>query len=248
MATRCVSVIVGAHQPIVLCGLVATLRAEPDFAIVASCRDGIACLEAIRDLSPDLAVLNASLPDQGALQVLTAVKSEQLGTQVIFLSESPDSSSTTDLVAKGASCVLSMEASLDALVRCLREVPHGPKALSAQKLFNGHDHSARNRAESPSVMLTERERQIMQLVREGLSNKDIGRQCNLSDGTVKVHLHHIYEKLAIRNRTALAVLAAGDLHASAANGEASDGLVASPKPAASIPIAEAASRLRPKVG
>jgi two-component system nitrate/nitrite response regulator NarL len=57
-------------------------------------------------------------------------------------------------------------------------------------------------------VLTERERQIMELVRAGLSNKEIGRQCELSDGTVKVHLHYIYEKLAVHNRTALAVLAA----------------------------------------
>jgi hypothetical protein len=59
----------------------------------------------------------------------------------------------------------------------------------------------------------------MTLVCEGLSNKDIGRQFNLSDGTVKVHLHHIYEKLAIHNRTALAILAAGDLEASRRNVE-----------------------------
>jgi DNA-binding NarL/FixJ family response regulator len=219
------------------------LRAESDFAVVASCRDSTACLEAIRKLSPELAVLDAALPNQGALQVLTIIRSEQLGTQVIFLSESPDSSSTADLVSKGAYRVLSKETSLENLVRCVRDVPDGQK--SEPKLLNGHDLSARSRTESPCDVLTERERQIMQLVREGLSNKDIGRQCNLSDGTVKVHLHHIYEKLAIRNRTALAVLATGDLHASVGNGEARDGPVA--KPAPSISIAEAATRLRPKV-
>jgi two-component system nitrate/nitrite response regulator NarL len=57
------------------------------------------------------------------------------------------------------------------------------------------------------TVLTERERQIMHLVSEGLSNKEVGRQLNISDGTIKVHLHHIYQKLAISNRTALAALA-----------------------------------------
>ena len=243
MATRCVSVIVGTHEPVVLCGLVTTLQAEPDFTVVASCRDGMACLEAIRDLSPELAVLEAALPNQGALQVLAAIRSEQLRTQVIFLSQSSKSSSTPDLMSEGAYCVLSRETSLEILVRCLRDVPDGQR--SAPKLLNGHNLSPRGRTESPCDVLTERERQIMQLVRAGLSNKDIGRHCNLSDGTVKVHLHHIYEKLAIRNRTALAVLATGDV--SAGNGEASDRPVASPKSALSISIAEAASRLRPKV-
>jgi len=242
MATRCVSIVVGAHEPVVLCGLVTTLRAEPDFTVVASCRDGMECLEAIRNLSPELAVLDAALPNQGALRLLTTIRSEQPRTRAIFLSES--SANTADLISRGAYCVLSRDTSLETLVRCLRDVPDG--RMSAAKLLNGHDLSPRSRTESPCDVLTERERQIMQLVREGLSNKDIGRQCKLSDGTVKVHLHHIYEKLAIRNRTALAVLATGDLHASAVNGGANDGAVLS-KPAPSNSITEAASRLRPKV-
>jgi two-component system nitrate/nitrite response regulator NarL len=57
------------------------------------------------------------------------------------------------------------------------------------------------------VALTERERQIMRLVSEGLSNKEIGRRLNIADGTIKVHLHHVYRKLEISNRTVLAALA-----------------------------------------
>ena len=56
-------------------------------------------------------------------------------------------------------------------------------------------------------LLTDRERQIMNLVSEGLSNKEIARQLKLTDGTIKVHLHHVFEKLGIRNRTSLAALA-----------------------------------------
>jgi two-component system nitrate/nitrite response regulator NarL len=59
-------------------------------------------------------------------------------------------------------------------------------------------------------VLSTRERQIVHLVGEGLSNKEIGRQLKLADGTIKVHLHRIYQKLAIHNRTMLAVLAKGD--------------------------------------
>jgi two-component system nitrate/nitrite response regulator NarL len=57
------------------------------------------------------------------------------------------------------------------------------------------------------AVLTDRERQIMRLVSEGLSNKEIGRRLNIADGTIKVHLHHIFQKLEISNRTALAALA-----------------------------------------
>jgi two-component system nitrate/nitrite response regulator NarL len=57
------------------------------------------------------------------------------------------------------------------------------------------------------TVLTDRERQIIRLVSEGLSNKEIGRRLNIADGTIKVHLHHIFQKLEISNRTALAALA-----------------------------------------
>jgi two-component system nitrate/nitrite response regulator NarL len=155
-----------------------------------------------------LVVLDSSLPHQGGLQVLAAVRTEQRATQVILLSESPDISSTADFVAKGTYCILSREAPLETLVQSSREATYGQKSPSPHKLLDGHDHNLRGRTERPSVVLTERERQIMELVRAGLSNKEIGRQCELSDGTVKVHLHYIYEKLAVHNRTALAVLAA----------------------------------------
>jgi two-component system, NarL family, nitrate/nitrite response regulator NarL len=186
---------------------VAIFRAEPDFSVVANCRDGTACLKAIRELSPDLAVLDSSPPHQGGLKVLDALRTEQRATQVILLSEATDISSTPDFIAKRAYGVVSKEAPLETLVQSSRELTYGQKP-SPHKLLNGHEHNLTGLAESPSVVLTERERQIMELVRAGRSNKEIGRQCGLSDGTVKVHLHHIYEKLAIRNRTALAVLAA----------------------------------------
>lgn len=248
MATRCVNIVVAAHQPVVLCGLMTMLRAEQDFKVVATCRDGVTCLHAIRDLSPDLALLDSSLPDQGGLQVLASVKSAQLCTRVIFLSASSSDSNTADLIGKGAYGVLSKEASPEVLVRCLREIPRGRRSSSSRKSLNGHGHGSRVATESSSNALTERERQIMTLVCEGLSNKDIGRQFNLSDGTVKVHLHHIYEKLAIHNRTALAMLATGDSQAWRRNGESRGWYSASPGAATtSMSVVEPATNLRSKV-
>jgi DNA-binding NarL/FixJ family response regulator len=80
--------------------------------------------------------------------------------------------------------------------------------MSAKRSPNRSKRGPQETPGSPSTALTERERQIMHLVCEGQSNKKVGRKLNLSESTVKVHLHHIYQKLAIRNRT---VLAAGVL-------------------------------------
>jgi len=235
MATRCVNIVVASHHPVVVYGLMTVLRAEDDFDVVAGCRDGRTCLQAIRDLSPDVAVLDASLPGRSGLQVLTAAKSEQLGTRLIFLSASSDDANTEKLIESGAHGVLSKEASPDAVVRCLREALSGLRSLSPPKTLNGHGHSPQG--------LTEREHQIMRLVCEGLSNKDIGRQANLSGGTVKVHLHHIFEKLAIHNRTALAMLGAGDTQPRRYNRESSSWHAISPAVAThTIPATEPATR------
>jgi two-component system, NarL family, nitrate/nitrite response regulator NarL len=95
----------------------------------------------------------------------------------------------------------------DILVQILRQVADGKRLLklpsSDQVIFL--EQSAI--AERALTALTDRERQIMRLVCEGLSNKEIGRRLSITDGTIKVHLHHIFQKLEIGNRTALAALA-----------------------------------------
>jgi len=92
------------------------------------------------------------------------------------------------------------------LVQALRQVAEGRRLL----LLPTADQAVREQiaiTESALAVLTDRERQIMRLVSEGLSNKEIGRRLNISDGTIKVHLHHIFQKLEISNRTVLAAMA-----------------------------------------
>jgi DNA-binding NarL/FixJ family response regulator len=113
--------------------------------------------------------------------------------------------------AAGAYGVLLKDASPEILVRSLRQVADGQRLLplpsSAQEEARGHEAKAIAITENVLTVLTDRERQIMALVSEGLSNKEIGRRLNIADGTIKVHLHHVYQKLEISNRTVLAALA-----------------------------------------
>ena len=208
MALRCVSVVIADRHPVILCGLKSILSAESDFNVVASCRDGKTCVEVIRDQSPNLALLDTSLLDLSGLQLLAAIKSEHLGTRVVFFSLSFDSSETASAIARGAYGVIPKEAAPELLLRCLRKVASGlrllPRAIWDIKLRKGHKSDPRGTLENLQAALTARERQIMHLVCEGLSNKEVGRQLHVSGGTIKVHLHRIYQKLAIQNRTALA--------------------------------------------
>jgi DNA-binding NarL/FixJ family response regulator len=207
---RCVTVVIADRHPVVVYGLTGLLGAENDFKVVASCNDGKKCLQAIRDLSPDIALLDIFMPGLSGLDILAAATSEHLSTRIVFLTASAEDRELIVAAARGAYGVILKEAAPEVLVQCLRQVAAGRRLLPLANCESPRlqDLSAGNAsAENVLTVLTDRERQIMHLVSEGLSNKEVGRQLNISDGTIKVHLHHIYQKLAISNRTALAALA-----------------------------------------
>jgi two-component system nitrate/nitrite response regulator NarL len=197
---RCVSLVIADRHPVFLCGLKAVLCAEIDFNVVASCGDGTMCIQAIRDLSPDIAVLDIFLPGLSVFDILDAATSESLGTRMVFLTASVKDRYRGCERAYG---VISKEAAPEILVHCLRQVAAGRRSFPLAPLDGKPDAMEDS---DTQTALTARECQIMDLVSEGLSNKEIGCQLSVSEGTVKVHLHHIYQKLAIKNRTVLAAL------------------------------------------
>jgi two-component system, NarL family, nitrate/nitrite response regulator NarL len=207
---RCVKVVIADRHPVVVAGLMSLLGVANDFKVVASCYDGKKCIQAIRDLLPDIALLDIFMPSVTGLDILAAATLEHLPTRIVFLTASAEDRDLIIAAARGAYGVILKEAAPDVLVHCLRQVAAGRRLLPLANSDSPRmqDIPVGNAStENVLTVLTERERQIMHLVAEGLSNKEVGRQLNVSDGTIKVHLHHIYQKLAISNRTALAALA-----------------------------------------
>jgi two-component system nitrate/nitrite response regulator NarL len=198
---RCVTIVIADRHPVFVCGLTSVLGALNDFKVVSSARDGTECIDAIRRLSPDMALLDIFMPGLSGLDILAAVASEHLSTHIVFLTEHADDRDLIVAVARGAYGVIFKDAAPHLLVQCLRQVAEGRRSFA---LTNGNGIGINGNV---LMVLTDRERQIMNLVAEGWSNKEVGRQLDISDGTIKVHLHHIYRKLAISNRTALAALA-----------------------------------------
>jgi two-component system nitrate/nitrite response regulator NarL len=204
-------VIISDCHPVVVHGLKSILDATNDFKVLAICYDGTECIRAVRCLSPDIVLLDIHMPGLSGLDVLAAATSEHLPARIVFLTASVEDRDLITATAKGAYGVLLKEAAPEVLVRCLRQVARGQRLLPIVK---GHSARAQER-EANDVptdtllmgTLTERQRQVVHLVSEGLSNKELARRLNISDGTIKLHLHHIYQKLAINNRTALAALA-----------------------------------------
>jgi len=203
-----VSVVIADRHPVVLQGWINLLGPSSGFKIVASCCDGASCIEAIRRCVPDIAIFDIAMPCLNGLEILAIAKSEHIPTKLILFTESVDEGELAIAAAAGASGIIRKDVGLKILVQSLRQVANGQRLLP-QSSSNRVIFQERGNVAFADIMLrlTDRERQIMQLVSEGLSNKEIGRRLNITDGTIKVHLHHIFQKLDVSNRTLLAALA-----------------------------------------
>jgi DNA-binding NarL/FixJ family response regulator len=148
------------------------------------------------------------MPGLDGLEILAIVRAEHLPTRIVLLTESIQDHDLTSAAVCGVHGIVFKDCSRDALLHVLRAVASGrewlPTALidrAVQSETEREDRSATFDA------LTDREREVMRLAAEGLSNKQIARHLNVCDGTIKVHLQNVYRKVAVRNRTALAALA-----------------------------------------
>jgi len=198
--------------PVFLCGLISLFRSEYDFDVVARCRNGAESLQAIRDLSPDIALLDSSMPAGSGVNVLASAISEGSQTRIVLLA-APAELRSIFAVANGAYGIVPRDVLPEVLIRDLRQVAAG-RRLSIRASRPGEAGATTDASEKALAGLTERECQIVKLVSAGLPNKEVGRQLNLTAGTVKVHLHNIFSKLAINNRTALTALAVSDRYIS----------------------------------
>ena len=171
------------------------LEAEQDFRIVAHCADSASCIKAIQELLPDIAIVDVSLRE-----ILAVMSFEGLPTRIVLFTALEERELRL-FDAVGVHAVIRKDADPQSLLQTLRQVASGQKVLQAY----GQAESGQpgEDAEKAITALTDRERQIMRLVSEGLSNKEIGRRLKITDGTIKVHLHNIFQKLDVSKRTAL---------------------------------------------
>jgi len=199
---RCIRVVIAGRHPVILQGLSSVLGAQRDFRIVGCCDAGASWIEAIRIFVPDIAILDISMPDIGGLEILTIASSENLPTRLVFFTASVEDRELIVSAAAGAYGVILKDVAPEILVQSLRAIADGQRLLPLPTVPREQGNVA-NR-ENVLTVLTDREREIVRLVSGGLSNKEIGRKLNITDGTIKQHLHHIYQKLEITNRTILA--------------------------------------------
>jgi two-component system nitrate/nitrite response regulator NarL len=201
-------VVLADDHPIVLDGLSALINSDKTFEVVATCVDGDLALEQIRKLEPELAVLDISMPGRSGLEVLEVLQSEGRATQVVFLTASATDHQIVTAVGRGARGIMLKDTASDELLQCLHTVSSNGHWLPPALVNTALERETGRRVEANRLenLLTAREREIALLAAEGLSNKHIARRVNVSEGTIKIHLHNIYQKLGVANRTAMTVL------------------------------------------
>lgn len=206
------SVLIADDHPILLSGLKALIDADPDFNVVATAADGATALEKVRQIEPDVAVLDLNMPLRTGLDVLTQITAAGLGTSVVVLAATASDDDIHRLVTAGAKGLVLKESAPQLLIACLRAVAAGqvwfseevPAIVSRQ---GEQKRLWRERFES----LTEREIEVVRLANAGASNKEIAYALQLVEGTVKVHLNNIFRKLHVATRAELSAQSKGPL-------------------------------------
>lgn len=199
-----IRVVIADDHPIVLGGLEQLLGSDGDFEAVRSCTDGRQALAATLELAPDLLVLDLRMPGLDGLEVLGELRRRGSETRAVLLTAAIDGAEVVEALSLGARGLLLKETAPQALLDCLRKVHAGGRWLEGEMLAALEAVEARGGGgPATGQRLSRREAEIVRLVGEGLRNREIGERLFISEGTVKVHLHNIFEKLGIDRRAAL---------------------------------------------
>jgi DNA-binding NarL/FixJ family response regulator len=187
-------------------GITATINREPDMKVVASSGGGNDAQMKVRTLRPHVVLMDLSLRNQNDLRIVDSLTGEIPAVKVIGMGLIPSQADVVELVKAGASGFVLKDATARDVLETVRSVARGtnvlPSALTGS-LFSYIVEHALNKGKgrlTSAVRMTKREREIISLIAEGLSNKDIARKLNIATYTVKSHVHNILEKLALHSR------------------------------------------------
>lgn len=206
MNSPTIRLVLADPHPVMLDGLRAHMQDCPDLQVLACAQDGDTAWQAVQQHQPDALVLELDMPRRSGLSLIESLRDGDWKTRPIVFTAAP-----ADQVARaidlGAQGVVSKQRPHEALVQCIRQVHRGQTWLDQDLVLQsvsllmerqrGREHVAR--------MLTPREVDVARMVTEGWPNKKIASKLAISEGTAKLHLHHIYQKLNCSGRMALMI-------------------------------------------
>ena len=189
-------------------GLQQLLATTDDIELVGMAANGLEALALVAELEPDVVLMDLSMPEMDGVEATKRIVAEHPGVRVLVLTSFSDQSRIMDALRAGAEGYLLKHSEPDDIAAAIRAVHEGGSPLdpkAARVLLD----SRRTTADSDN--LTDREREVLLLVRDGLANKQIARKLGISERTVKAHLTNVFQRLGVTDRTQAALWASKHL-------------------------------------
>jgi two-component system, NarL family, nitrate/nitrite response regulator NarL len=205
-----VRILVADDHAIFRDGLRKLLEGADDVTIIGEASNGNECVKMLAKLKPDILLLDLRMPEKDGLGVLEEINFDSASTRVIVLTAAEDDRDVVRAMRLGARGVVLKQSASDLLLKSIRKVNDGEIWLDNRMTAEVIDafkksSEAGQRREKP--LLSDREKEIVQLVAQGFRNREIGEKLFISEQTVKNHLHNIFDKLGVSDRLELALYA-----------------------------------------
>ncbi len=205
-----VRILLADDHPIFRDGVRRLLEQEDSVVIVGEASNGNECVSMLSKLKPDILLLDLRMPDKDGLAVLEEVNFDSIGTRVIVLTATEDDNDVVRAMRLGARGVVLKQSATDLLLKSILKVQSGEIWLDNRmtaEVMRAFSKSSESGPRREKPLLSDREREIVQLVAQGFRNREIGEKLFISEQTVKNHLHNIFDKLGVSDRLELALYA-----------------------------------------
>jgi len=201
-------IIIADDHTVVRQGLRIMLEPKPDYHLIGEARNGRELLKLVADQKPDLVILDLLMPLMDGIEAIRVIKSQFPGIRILVLTSYSEESMVMKTMRTGANGYILKESSPEELISAINAVMRGemwiyPNLMTdiLESLIHPEKHL------SDLDKLTKKERQVVTLVAQGLSNTDIAAHQGINESTVRFHLSNIYSKLNLENRTQIALYA-----------------------------------------
>lgn len=187
-------------------GLIMVLEAEDDIEVVGEAEDGRDAVERVADIVPDVVLMDVRMPEIDGIEAARLISDEAPSAKILMLTVSDEESDLYEAIKAGATGYLLKEISIEEVASAVRAVVSGQSLISpsmASKLLTEFTNLAKRadeRTSVPTPRLTERELEVLRLVAQGMSNREIAGELYISENTVKNHVRNILEKLHLHTR------------------------------------------------
>lgn len=200
-----IRIAIADDHAIVLHGLKRLIDSEPEFQVVNCCGSGQDAVAIARTGNVDVLLLDVRMPGMSGIDVLRKLSTDRVRVPTVLLTAAISDADAVEGLRLGARGIVLKESSPDCLLECIRRVVRGEQWIDSETMSRALDMVTRRESYTTDTnrVLTARELEIVRMIAQGLRNKAIAERLAISEGTVKIHLHNVYEKLGLDGRLEL---------------------------------------------